>query len=127
MNETRDWVQWIRVLADPHEEVRGFSLANLEFKTKHVQAVEDEMFGTLPGDSNVQPGKFWVVTEDELMRVCPQMKAFAQEEDWFFPVEFCDAFVRPAGVEPVLTRDATDKERVEALRTFENIKTKISE
>ena len=40
MNDTRDWVQWIRVLADPHEEARGFSLANLEFKTKQVEAVE---------------------------------------------------------------------------------------
>ena len=127
MSITRDWIRWIRILHDPNETVRGFSLANLEFKTKGVEAVEDEMYGTLPGDSNTQQGKFWVVTEDELMRRCPSMQAFAQGEDWFFPVEFCDSFVRPQGVEPVDTRDATDEERAEAIRTFENIKTKISE
>jgi hypothetical protein len=114
-------------LVDPNEATRGFSLADLEFKTKTATAVEDEMYGTLPGDANIQRGKFWVVTEDELMRRCPQMQAFAQGDDWFFPVEFCDDFVRPQGVEPVVTRDATDDERVEALQTFEAVKTKISE
>ncbi len=127
MSNTRDWVNWVRILTDPNETTRGFSLANLEFKTKTAEAVEDEMYGTLPGDQNTQQGKFWVVTEDELIRRCPQMKAFAQGADWFFPVEFCDSFVRPQGVEPVATRDATDVERAEALRTFENVKTKISE
>jgi hypothetical protein len=115
-------------LTDPNEGTRGFSLANLEFKTKTADIVEDEMYGTLPGDDkHIQPGKFWVVTEEELMRRCPQMQAFAQGDDWFFPVEFCDAFVRPDGIEPVATRDATEDERVEALRTFENVKNKISE
>lgn len=127
MSNTRDWVQWIRILHDPNEAVRGFSLENLEFQTKTAEAVEDEMYGTLPGDANTQRGKFWIVAENELMRRCPQMQAFAQGEDWFFPVEFCDAFIRPYGVEPVVTRDATDKERMEAFRTFENVKTKISE
>lgn len=127
MSDTRDWIRWIRILHDPNETVRGFTLANLEFKTKTAEVVEDEMYGTLPGDSNTQQGKFWVVTEDELMRRCPSMQAFAQGADWFFPVEFCDSFVRPHGIEPVATRDATDKEREEALRTFENVKTKISE
>ena len=126
MSNTRDWVGWIRILTDPYETTRGFSLANLEFKTKTASVVEDEMYGTLPGDKNTQSGKFWVVTEDELMRRCPQMQAFAQGADWFFPVEFCDAFVRPQGVEPVATRDATDAEREEALRTFESVKDKIS-
>ncbi len=127
MSDTRDWVNWVRILVDPSEETRGFSLANLEFKTKTAEVVEDEMRGTLPGDQNIQHGKFWVVTEDELMRRCPQMQAFAQGEDWFFPVEFCDAFVRPQGIEPIATRDATDEERAEALSTFENVKAKISE
>jgi hypothetical protein len=127
MSNQRDWVNWVRILVDPNEATRGFSLANLEFKTKTAELVEDEMYGTLPGDQNTQRGKFWVVTEDELMRRCPQMQAFAQGADWFFPDEFCDAFVRPQGVEPVATRDATDDERTEALRTFESVKTKISE
>lgn len=127
MSDTRDWVNWVRILTDPNETTRGFSLANLEFKTKTAEAVEDEMYGTLPGDQNTQQGKFWVVTEDELMQRCPQMKAFARGEDWFFPVEFCDSFVRPQGVEPVATREATDVERAEALRTFENVKNKIPE
>lgn len=127
MSNTRDWVNWVRILTDPNETTRGFSLANLEFKTKTAEVVEDEMYGTLPGDQNTQQGKFWVVTEDELIRRCPQMKAFARREDWFFPVEFCDSFVRPQGVEPVATRDATDVEREEALHTFESVKTKISE
>ena len=125
--DTRDWVNWVRILVDPSEATRGFSLANLEFKTKTAAPVEDEMYGTLPGDANIQRGKFWVVTEDELMRRCPQMQAFAQGDDWFFPVEFCDEFVRPQGVEPVATRDATDAERTQALQTFENVRTKISE
>lgn len=127
MSDTRDWVNWIRILIDPNETTRGFSLANLEFKTKTATVVEDEMYGTLPGDTHTQPGKFWVVTEDELMRRCPQMQAFAQGNDWFFPVEFCDSFVRPQGIEPVATRDATDEERAEALSTFETVKAKISE
>lgn len=127
MSNQRDWVNWVRILTDPNETTRGFSLANLEFKTKTAEAVEDEMYGTLPGDDNRQRGKFWVVTEEELMRRCPQMQAFAQGTDWFFPVEFCDSFVRPQGVEPVATRDATDEERAEALQTFESVKTKISE
>jgi hypothetical protein len=127
MSNQRDWVNWVRILTDPNETTRGFSLANLEFKTKTAEEVEDEMYGTLPGDDNRQRGKFWVVTEEELMRRCPQMQAFAQGTDWFFPVEFCDSFVRPQGVEPVATRDATDEERAEALQTFESVKTKISE
>jgi hypothetical protein len=127
MSDTRDWVNWIRILVDPNEATRGFSLADLEFKTKTATSVEDEMYGTLPGDANTQRGKFWVVTEDELMRRCPQMQAFAQGADWFFPVEFCDDFVRPQGVEPVVTRDATASEKADALSTFEKVKTKISE
>ncbi len=126
-NHQRDWVQWIRILTDPNETTRGFSLVNLEFKTKTGEIVEDEMRGTLPGDRNTQRGKFWVVTENELMLRCPQMQAFAQGEDWFFPVEFCDPFWRPQGIEPIATRDATDAERAEALQTFESVKTKISE
>ena len=127
MSNQRDWVQWVRILVDPNETTRGFSLVNLEFKTKTGEIVEDEMYGTLPGDANTQRGKFWVVTEDELMKRCPQMQAFAQGEDWFFPVEFCDPFWRPQGIDPVVTRDATASERVEALDTFEKVKTKISE
>jgi hypothetical protein len=127
MSDATDWVNWIRILVDPNEATRGFSLADLEFKTKTATQVEDEMYGTLPGDENRQRGKFWVVTEDELMRRCPQMVAFSQGKDWFFPVEFCDDFVRPQGVEPVVTRDATDAERTEALSTFEAVKGKIAE
>ncbi len=121
----RDWIRWIRILTDPHSEARGFSLANLEFKARDVEPVEDEMYGTIPGDNHTQQGKFWVVTEEELMYRCPSMAPFAQGRDWFFPVEFCDAFVRPAGVEPVATRDATEDERADALRTFEEVKNKL--
>ena len=121
----RDWIRWIRVLYDPSEKQRVFSLAGLEFKPRYAEAVEGEMRGTLPGDNHTQPGKFWVIAEDELMRVCPKMASFAQGEDWFFPVEFCDAFMRPVGVEPVPTRDATDEEREEALHTFESVKTRL--
>ena len=124
---TRDWIMWVRILTDPHKETRGFSLENLEFKAKQADPVDDEMYGTLPGDGHTQYGKFWVVSEEELMRVCPQMQAYAQGKDWFFPVEFCDSFVRPQGVEPVQTRDATENERADALRTFETVKSKLSE
>jgi hypothetical protein len=79
------------------------------------------MYGTLQGDAHTQPGKFWVISEADLMRICPQMQSFAQGADWFFPVEFCDSLVRPHGVEPVQTRDATADERVEALETFRGV------
>ena len=114
------WTRWIHVLDDPNASVRGFSLAGLEFRTKLPDPVTDKMYGTLPGDNNTQNGKFWVVTEEELMRVCSEMQKFAQGKDWFFPVEFCNAFVRPQGVLPVPTRDATVSEREEALSLFEN-------
>ncbi len=123
----RDWIRWVRILTDPHKTARGFSLENLEFKTKQAEPVDDEMYGTLPGDEHTQRGKFWVVSEEELMRVCPQMQTYAQGADWFFPVEFCDSFVRPHGVEPVQTREATENERADALRTFEDVKSKLSE
>jgi hypothetical protein len=124
--DMRNWVSWVRVLADPASETRGFTLEGLEFKVTG-DPVEDEMYGTLPGDRNVQRGKFWVVSEAELMRVCPQMQTFAQGEDWFFPVEFCDHTVRPEGIEPVQTRDATSVERAEALSTFGKVQEKLSQ
>ena len=124
--DTRNWVRWVRVLADPSESVRGFSLEGLEFRAKFVEAVEDEMHGTLPGDSHVQPGKFWVIAEEELMRICPQMQAFAQGKDWFFPVEFCHELVRPEGVEPTQTRDATPAEQEEALSTFGRVQAQLN-
>jgi hypothetical protein len=128
--DRREWVQWIRVLVDPSAEARGFSLEGLEFKaqtTPDAKPVVDEMYGTLPGDNNnMQPGSFWVVSEDELMRVCPQMEPFAQGKDWFFPTEFCDASLRPLGVDPVQTRDATAPEKAEALRTFEGTQRQLA-
>lgn len=123
--DTRNWIQWVRILVDPSPEVRGFSLEGLEFRTKNVEPVEDEMYGTLPGDANVQRGKFWVITEDELMRVCPKMHPFAQGKDWFFPVEFCDFLLRPEGVFPVETREATDEERAEALSTHSSVQEQL--
>ena len=125
--DTRDWVRWVRVLADPSAEVRGFSLEGLEFPATHAEPIEDTMYGTLPGDSNKQPGKFWVVLEKDLMRICPQMQSFAQGADWFFPVEFCDPMVRPAGVEPTQTRDATPEEKTEALDTFQGVQRQLAE
>jgi hypothetical protein len=118
--DMRNWVRWVRILVDPNEEQRGFTLADLEFKAQ-PDVVEDEMYGTRPGDNNTQAGKFYVVTEEELMRVCPQMKPFAQSADWFFPVEFCDSLLRPEGVEPVQTRDATPEEKAAAEATFESV------
>jgi len=124
--DRRDWVQWIRVLADPSAAQRGFSLEGLEFPAKNNDPVEDEMHGTLQGDTHVQAGKFWVITEEALMRICPRMQAFAQGKDWFFPVEFCDSMVRPAGMEPAQTRDATDEERAEAISTFGSVQTQLA-
>lgn len=123
--DQRNWVRWIQILVDPNAEQRGFSLEGLEFKAQ-PDPVEDEMYGTLPGDRNVQPGKFWVVAEVELMRVCPQMQQFSQGADWFFPVEFCNSLLRPEGVEPVPTREATPSERAEAEATFESVQEQLA-
>lgn len=123
----RDWIRWIRVLVDPSEQVRGFSLEGLEFSCQKAEPVEDEMYGTLPGDGHRQRGKFWVVSEEELMRVCPAMEPFAKQADWFFPVEFCDAFIRPAGIAPIQTRDATKAEREEALETFGKVQRQLAD
>lgn len=125
VQDTRGWVNWVRVLVDPSEKVRGFSLEGLEFRTKKDAPVEDEMYGTLPGDTHTQPGKFWVVSEEELMRVCPKMEAFAKGEDWFFPVEFCDPVQRPYGVHPAQTRDATTEEKRSAVSTFHKVAEKL--
>ena len=51
--DMRNWVRWVRILVDPNEEHRGFTLADLEFKAQ-PDVVEDEMYGTLPGDNNTQ-------------------------------------------------------------------------
>jgi len=125
VQDRRSWVSWVRVLVDPNADVRGFSLEGLEFKAKGPP-VEDEMYGTLPGDTYTQSGKFWVVSEVELMRVCPKMQSYAKGEDWFFPVEFCDHTVRPEGIEPVQTREATSSEREEALNTFGNVQKRLN-
>jgi hypothetical protein len=124
--DTTNWVVWVRVLVDPTAAARGFSLEGLEFPAKQPQPVEDEMYGTIPGDSNIQPGKFWVVTEDALMRICPAMQEFAQGTDWFFPVEFCEPVSRPQGVEPTQTRDATAEERSEGLETFQAVQRQLA-
>jgi hypothetical protein len=101
-------------------------LEGLEFPAKRPQPIEDEMYGTLPGDSNTQPGKFWVVSESNLMRICPAMEKFAQGADWFLPVEFCEPVSRPQGVEPSQTRDATASEREDALRTFQGVQSQLA-
>ncbi len=124
--DTTNWVVWVRVLVDPTAAARGFSLEGLEFPAKQPQPVDDEMYGTIPGDANIQPGKFWVVSEEHLMRICPAMQAFTQGADWFFPVEFCEPVSRPPGVEPTQTRDATAKERSEALETFQGVQRQMA-
>lgn len=124
--DTVNWVVWVRVLVDPSATSRGFSLEGLEFPANSPQPVEDEMYGTIPGDANTQPGKFWVVSESDLMRICPAMQTFAQGADWFFPVEFCEPVSRPQGVEPTQTRDATDEERSEALETFQGVQRQLA-
>jgi len=127
MSQNRqDWVQWVRILSDPSAAARGFSLEGLEFPSKYSEPVEDEMYGALAGDGNVQRGKFWVVTEDNLMRICPQMESLAQGKDWFFPVEFCDSLSRPQGIEPAQTRDATPEERSEAITTFQGVQSQLA-
>lgn len=40
-------------------------------------------------------GRFWVVREEEVMRSIPELKCFAQGKAWFFPIEFCESFIRP--------------------------------
>lgn len=124
--DTMNWVVWVRVIADPTAEARGFSLEGLEFPAKKPQPVEDEMYGTIRGDANIQSGKFWVVSEDDLMRICPAMQAFSQGADWFFPVEFCEPVERPPGVIPAQTRVGTAEESADALDTFRGVQQQLA-
>lgn len=86
------FVVWIRVIVDLHNAQRGFSILGRELRAEGYEPVRDEMID-LKG--NRQAGRFWVVKEDEVMRAIPELKRFAQGKSWFFPVEFCDSFVRP--------------------------------
>ena len=84
---------WIRVVVDPHASLRGFSILNLEFKSEVRFPIQGEMKDF---KGNYMNGMFWVVSEDEVFRVCPRLKTLGiTGKPWFFPREFCNAFVRP--------------------------------
>ena len=125
MTTDRNWIRWIYIVSDPHAGARGFSLEGCEFRAKHPELVDDEMYSTVPGDRGTQRGKFWVISENELMRVCPDMQQFAQGRDWFFPAELCNGFLRPEGVIPVPTRDASPKEKQDAIDLFTGSQRKL--
>ncbi len=85
---------WIQIIADPHAKMRGFSILNLEFKADVVEPVQGEMKDFT---GKTMQGMFWVVSEDEVFRVCPQLRKFrtGDSKPWFFPQEFCKGFYRP--------------------------------
>ena len=86
------FVVWIRVIVDLANAERGFSILGRELRVQGYEPVTDQMVD-LKG--NRQPGRFWVVEEKEVMRAIPELRRWAQGKAWFFPVEFCDSFVRP--------------------------------
>lgn len=84
---------WIRLRADPHDMARGFSIQGRELRCMEYEPVNSVM-EDLQG--HTQPGTFWVVHAEEVYRVIPELKRFKINlEPWFFPVEFCEAFLRP--------------------------------
>lgn len=84
---------WIKILVDPHDKQRGFSLQGRELRVIGYEPVKDEM-EDLRG--NRMEGTFWVVEAKEVYRVIPELKRFKiNMKPWFFPVEFCESFVRP--------------------------------
>lgn len=87
------FVIWIRVKVDPHAAMRGFSILDREMRVEGYEPVNDTM-QDLRGQ--MMAGKFWVVKEEEVYRVIPELLRFQKlGKAWFFPVEFCDPFVRP--------------------------------
>ena len=88
------FVVWVKVIVDPFEKARGFSLKGSEFRVEGYEPVSDTMVDM---QGNKMPGTFWVVAEDELFRVVPKMKkaTVPQHKPWFFPIEFCEPFLRP--------------------------------
>lgn len=87
------FVVWINVRVDPHDKFRGFSILNKEFRVEGYSPIVDEM-KDLSGQT--MKGRFWVVKANEVYRVVPELKRFDDNgKAWFFPVEFCEAFVRP--------------------------------
>lgn len=85
---------WVRIAADPHEKLRGFSLVGRELLTLSDQPEQTEMEDLW---GNRMPGRFWVVEAREVYRVIPELKRYSvRSEPWLFPVEFCEVFVRPA-------------------------------
>ena len=84
---------WIKVIADPHDLARGFSILGREMRVIGYEPVQDTMEDLKGGR---QEGTFWVVDYPEVYRVIPELKRFQiRKKPWFFPVEFCDSFVRP--------------------------------
>jgi hypothetical protein len=87
------FVIWIRLKVDPHANLRGFSILDRELRVEGYEPVNDTM-QDLRGET--MQGKFWVVKEDEVYRVIPELLRFQKYgKAWLFPVEFCDPFVRP--------------------------------
>jgi hypothetical protein len=87
------FVVWIRIKTDPHDQFRGFSIMDRELRVEGYEPVRDEM-EDLKG--NFMAGTFWVVEPAEVYRAIPELKRFKiYDRSWFFPVEFCEAFVRP--------------------------------
>lgn len=96
-----DFCTWIKVTADPHAKARGFSILGLEFRALGYGPIEDAMQGI---DKAVMVTKVWAILEAEVFRVEPRLKRYgATGKPWYFPIEFCQPFVRPkyaGGVEP---------------------------
>jgi hypothetical protein len=94
---------WIRIHSDPHAKARGFSIKNRELKVKGFEPVVDEM-EDLAG--NKMRGTFWIVAAEHVYQAIPELRRFPlNQRDWFFPIEFCEPFIRPAYYDPKILRD----------------------
>lgn len=94
INPKSRFCNWVKIVSDPFERNRGFSILGREFIVYGGQAVKNKVTCTV--DNKPMEGVFYPIAEEEWLRVVPEMINSPHQSDfWFIPVEFCQKFSRP--------------------------------